>query len=497
MTRWIQRWMACAWVAAAACASALPSADAGGSVDWGPFYSRLAAPDGSVSTRALGPLFERRAGPGADAMVAVRPLYARATNSANRRIEGELLWPVGEFSAMGTERAWRVLLAWYRCFDTTADHPRWRLWILPVYFQGRNAAGDNYAAVFPFGGRISEFLGRDDCRFVLWPVWTRTTVDDMETLDVLYPLYGVAHGTRTDRFRLFPFYGRAVHYGNCDKRFILWPFWNEAAFDSPTSKGSGFILFPFYGRIDLSDESSWMLLPPLFRVTRGAEVNRIQAPWPFFQMESGRRNRFHVWPLFGRTTDPGVDRSYLAWPILWRSRVYRGDMVSRSYWAAPLLYAETRRDRRSAPDAPPEGRRWKVWPLASYAREREDVRFRTLALWPTRDFACIERSWAPLWTLADYRRAGSDADTEILWGMFRRSVRGETSARTSLFPLVEWTGDAPAGEPACREVSLLKGLLGYRWGGVGRELRILYGVRIGLGGPGPSSSTNQTISNRR
>jgi len=46
-------------------------------------------------------------------------------------------------------------------------------------------------------------------------------------------------------------------------------------------------------------------------------------------------------------------------------------------------------------------------------------------------------------------------------------------------------------------VSLFKGLIGYRWGGVGRELRILYGVRIGLGGSGASSSTNQTISSRR
>lgn len=497
MARGIQIWLTGGFVAVAMSAFALPSADRERAVDWGPFYSRLEAVDGSVGTKALGPLFERRTGPGADALVAVRPLYTRATNAANRRVEGDLLWPVGEFSAMGTERGWRCLLAWYRCFDTGAERARWRLWVLPVYYQGRNAKGENYAAVFPFGGRVSEFLGRDDCRFVLWPLWTRTTVDDMETLDILYPIYGVAHGTRTDRFRLFPFYGRAVQYGNYDKRFILWPFWSDATFDSPGSKGSGYILFPLYGRIDLTDESSWMFLPPLFRVTRGAEVNRTYAPWPFFQWESGRRNRFHVWPLFGRTTDPGIDRSYLAWPILWRSRVYRGDMVSRSYWAVPLLYAETLRDRHSAPDAPPEGRRWKVWPLASYARERDEVRFRTLALWPTRDFACIERSWSPLWTLADYRRAGANADTEVLWGMFRRSVRGEASARTSLFPLVEWSGDAPTGQPARREVSLLKGLLGFRWGGVGRELRILYGVRIGLGGTGPSSSTNQTISSHR
>jgi hypothetical protein len=497
MARSIQVWLACGSVFVAAAASfALPS---GGQacIDWGPFYSRIEATDGSVSRRALGPLFESRSGPGDDAMFALRPLYARATNAASDRVDGDLLWPVGEFSSMNGECDWRVGVAWYRCFDTSAERPRWRLWVLPVYYQGRNAAGENYAALFPLGGRICEFLGRDECQFALWPLWQRTTVDDLESLDILFPLYGIAHGTITERLRLFPFYGRVVQQGSYDKRFILWPIWSSADYHYPGSEGSGYILFPLFGRIDLTDQSTWMVLPPFFRFSRGSRVDRIFAPWPFVQYDRGARSRLHVWPLFGRTSDPGLERSYALWPVLWRSKVYREGLVSRSYWAVPLVFAETLRNRRAAPGEPPEALRWKLWPLASYARHHDEVRFRTLALWPTRDFPCIERSWAPWWTVADYHREGADADTEILWGMFRRQVRGEASVRTSVFPLVEWSAAAPEDAPASREVSLLKGLLGYRWGGVGRELRILYGIRIGLGGPGPSSSTNQTISSRR
>jgi len=494
MTRRFQSCLACALAAAAALeASALPSGGAS-VVDWGPFYSRVETADGSVRTRALGPLFERRAEAGGDSLFALRPLYARATNAESGRVEGDLLWPAGEFSSMHDEHGWRLGVAWYRNFDTGSERPRWRLWVLPVYFQGRGASGRNYLAVFPIGGRIEEFIGRDECRFALWPLWMRTTADDLESLDILYPLYGTAHGTKADRFRLFPFYGHATQRGDYEKRFIAWPFWSQATYHYPGSKGTGFVLFPLYGRIDLTDQSTWMAIPPFIRVTQGSHVNRIYAPWPVFKYESGRRNRLHVWPLFGRTADPGVERAYALWPVLWRSKIHRDGMVSRSYWAVPLWFSETRR-RDEAAEA--ESHRWKLWPLASYAREGDAVRLRALELWPTRDFACIERSWAPWWTLAEHRRGGGDADTELLWGFFRRQVRGEESARTSLFPLVEWTAGAPPAGATSREVSLFKGLIGYRWGGVGRELRILYGVRIGLGGSGASSSTNQTISSRR
>lgn len=458
----------------------------GSAVEWGPVYSRFQASDGSMRERALGPLFERVRLADGSAAVAVRPLYARETNAVNGRVNGEILWPAIEFSALGRESGWRALVAWYRCFNTEAELPRWRLWVLPFYFQGRNAAGETYAAVFPLGGRISEMFGQDDIRFALFPLWVSSSVGDLETLDLLFPFYSLTRGRTTERFRLFPLYGRSEQFGNYTKRFILWPFWTQAEYTYPTSAGKGFILFPLYGRIDLTDQTSWLVLPPFIRISRGSEVERVYAPWPFVQIERGRQSRFHLWPLFGRTTDPAIDRAYIAWPFLWSFRLYRDNAVHHSVSVVPVFNMETRRGRGGVADAEGDGpvrsRRWKFWPLASYARDGDDLRFRAPSLWPTRDFAVTERSWSPLWTLVERRATAGAAETEILWGLVRRRSEGGHSARTSVFPLVEWSGREAPGGGREGSVALFKGLAGWSWGEAGRELRLVYGLRIPMGG---------------
>ena len=79
------------------------------------------------------------------------------------------------------------------------------------------------------------------------------------------------------------------------------------------------------------------------------------------------------------------------------------------------------------------------------------------------------------------RWRGGDRETELLWGLYRRSARGDEAARTSVFPLVEWSGDRRAGADRS-SWSLLKGLAGSEREGDRRTWRLLYFIRFSTGG---------------
>lgn len=473
-----------AGLAGAGPARALPPPYAAGArpavreFDWGPLASRLCGLDGSVRLRAAGPVFERSSGSGTN-LLAVRPAFAACAMPFAARRHCEVLWPLWESRRIDAEHSARFALAWYKRYR--ADDPRspYRLWVLPLYFQGRDDAGRGYAAVFPVGGRM-EFLGRD-VRFAMFPVWSQCRVNDAVTTDWLFPVFSETTGTNVHRWRVFPFYGNARLRGYYTKRFILWPFWNQVRYTYPNSTGKGYILWPLYGRLDLTDQQSWMILPPLIRWSRGQQLDYLNAPWPFVQARSGRARRLDLWPFYGRQQRPGIDTEYALWPVLRRERIDEGSVVLRRYWAVPLVHYATRRDRYA-----PEGRDLrerfvKVWPVVSVRRDGHDGCVRVPALWPARDFPVIERNWAPWWTLFEHGWRGGDRETELLWGLYRRSTRGDEAARTSVFPLVEWSGDRRAGADRS-SWSLLKGLAGSEREGDTRTWRLLYFIRFSTGG---------------
>ncbi|MCX7819038.1 MAG: hypothetical protein N2652_07530 [Kiritimatiellae bacterium] len=456
-------------------------------VDWGPLYYRVQLSGSGTIERAVGPLWERRIS--ADGRLwALRPFIARAASATNR-VEGDLLWPLGEFSALPPERGWRVLTAWYHCFDTTAARPRWRLWILPVYIQGRSAAGRDYLGVVPLGGRIEEFFGLDECTFVLWPVWSRQRDGHLLTTAWLYPIWSRTQGPTEERLRVFPFYGRARRHGQYEKQFILWPIWTWARYHYPTSHGTGWILFPFYGRLDLSDQTSRLILPPFIRITHGQEVRGMDAPWPFVRYQTGRRNRLHIWPFYGRTTDPAIDRAYFVWPLVWRLRVTRHDEIHRSWHIVPFAHWRS----STPPQASPSRREGRIWPLLSWSCEGEAWHWRAPELWPTWPLAPVERSWSPLWTLIRYSRSAGETEWELLWGLVRHR-RDAQLRHTSVFPLWEASTATSAHRTSW---SVLKGLVGVRCDGANVHLRLLYALDVPIGGSRPSSCTNPTTSSRR
>ena len=455
--------------------------------DWGPLASWLVDADGNDRFRAAGPFWEQAESPDGKQLKAFpRPLWARAADPAADRDSWDFCWPVASGKTFGKERSWRALLAWYLDDDRADPAARYRFWLLPVWFHGRAADGAGYAAMFPLGGEIRNSLFKDRIRFALWPLWAQSQINDVRTVNVLWPIYSrtTSPDDHLQAFRVFPFYAWTKNVRQFEKTAVLWPLWTHARYVHPKANGTAWVLFPVAGRIDLNSQKGWMVLPPFFQFIRGEQLNRTYCPWPFFQRETGVRDKLYVWPLYGFRKDGPLERRFWLWPLASRE-VNEFAHRRRTRWMLTPLWTCATETARPAAAAAPAGkppvlaRRTKLWPRVSrhWDAEAGTARTRLLDLWPAGRPPAVERSWAPLWTVLDYRVRGADRDLDVLWGLVRNARRADGARATTLFPL--WRHERAAGD-AARRWSVLKGLIAYARTATNRQVRFLWLGRIRL-----------------
>ena len=511
--------------AAPPAASATPSSP---SLDtsWLPFFGAFTEPDGTHRTTAAGPFYESATFPDNTTLSApLRPFYVSALRpDPDYRHDWASLWPLASGKTLRRDRTIRILNYWHYDRDIANPTSAVHNIFFPFWFSGRARDGRTYHALFPIGGTIGDFLVKERIEFLLFPLWARSYVNDVTTTDILWPILSrtTTPDNHIDKFRIFPFYSRNHNAGHYDKTTILWPFWSHATYHYPASSGTSWVLFPICGRTSLSDQSGWSLLPPLIQHTVATNGDfRTVAPWPFYiHKRAGSRETLHIWPLYGQRSDGHLFRQYFLWPILTRERNAYSTTRYRRWTLAPFVsYAAYSRAPLPAPKVPIGGlprsaatasatnapppdpfadpdaetlvsRRIKLWPLFTHQTRREPLpatRFAALDLWPGPTPDVVERSWAPFWTLFDYRTAASAPDSppdaaslSLLWGLYRQSHAPDAPTQYELFPL--WR-HVRAPDDADRHWSLLKGLLAYDRTPSSRRLRLLYLIPIPLPAP--------------
>lgn len=454
-------------------------------VDAGPLYRAGTDVRGTATARVLGPLVERQSSDDGMTFTAVRPFWSRVTDVERDRSVSDFLWPLGMDKIYRGERDWRLFPAFGHDFDVEQPRSRHRWAVFPLLFGGRSLQDQPYFAVFPLGGKLYEFLGSDRIVFVLFPLYAFNEMDEMRSHSVLWPIFSSTVGPGVDRLRVWPFYGYSYNQDRWTKRFVMWPFWTSVQYHYPDQPGSGFILFPLYGKLDVGDRHSRMLLPPLFKVEWAGGGHRAwNAPWPFVQYSRGSVDKLYLWPLYGRKAMEHERQWFALWPLVSGRRSERPKQTMNHFRAVPLVYYESKYARRPAgegADGASAGsdkalsRYFKLWPLFSYRREADHSLLRTLALWPLKHTPGIERNWAPLWSLYTRERAGEVRESELLWGLYRHR-RTATQRDVSVFPLLQTHRDK-AHET--RSWSLLYGLAEMEKTGARRTWRLLYLLRFG------------------
>lgn len=390
-------------------------------------------PGNATSGLRLGPFFETATADDGSSTLAIRPFYSTESSggdATDARAETDILWPLGISSQRGDHSYWRALLLYGTDVDDDPTSPNdpYRFRAFPFVFFGRTLQGGDYAAVFPFGGTIRNFLFFNEVSFVLFPIYASGNTAGVEMKTFLWPFYLERHGKHVDQLRLWPFYGEYEHRGlhmTSRSHFVLWPFWTD--YESyGTVAGGGFILFPFFGhsyyeREKRGVEESWSILPPLFTFGRGDDgYRKINAPWPFVRiLDRDNRRERHFWPLYGSAQRTGSDRKYYLWPFFSETEITANAMTNRFLHIAMPLYFHREHVTADVNGSGKNRRSYsRLWPLFSYRDNGNDttVRFPELSLWSGNEQ--VERNWAPLWSLYTYRKKNDGAYcNDLLWGL--------------------------------------------------------------------------------
>lgn len=399
------------------------------------------------------PLYEKTATTNKTEFLAVRPFYSRSEDPEGERWRTDYLWPLYTRKGFKEETYSRFLFFGFST-DFSEETERQRNWVIPIYFQGVDKHDEGYFAIFPFGGTIHEFLGRDKIMFVLFPLYGKSQVNDVHTTSVLWPIYSRSRGEKVDRARVWPFYGQTELQGEFRKKFILWPFYTSVQYTNERNPGGGFILVPVYGRVITEQASNYWLVAPFFRYMHSDEQWIVHAPWPFIQMAGGTMYKRIVWPLYGKKSLGTLTRQYFLWPFIWNNQTQYAGHVQHRRYVIPLFAYQS--DVVTKPGLKYEAgdvssRYWKIWPLMSWDRRDDHSRFRLLELWPLRNTPGIERNWAPWWTLCRRMNTDGEISHHLLWGLYRHAKSPEQ---------VEW--------------SLLKGFAGYKKTQNSRRYRFLF-----------------------
>ncbi len=444
--------------------------------DWGPFFAQWTDVHDNERSTILGPVRDEVTTPEGWHFQSWRPLWVNWNHEGDTVNRYEAVWPLWTMKRRGNQRTWRFILNFGTNWDIYDPNSRWRLWIMPFFFQGRDIHGEDYMALFPLWGTIREFFFWDSIQFRFWPIYTQSKMNENTATTWFWPILSRTKGPHIDRFRVFPLYGYSEHHRVGRKTFIMWPFWTSVRYTAPAGFGGGWILFPITGHVKLANQETFWFLPPIFRITKGEEQTRFFGPWPIVQQGKGQVDKFYLFPLFGSKTIGSVEKNFFLWPLFTGDHIEGSLSTKRRSFILGFLYQYFRETPHNFETHPELDSTWtKVWPFFTHlTKEQGRIQKTVIPEFNVMRDGPIERNYAPFWQLYVREQVGEDVDTRILWGLWRSASRGEEYKYRSLFPLVSWSREEDGGH-----WSIGKGLISRRVEDGKKSWRLLYLFRFG------------------
>jgi hypothetical protein len=307
-------------------------------------------------------------------LLALRPIYSRRADKFNDVVEWDLFWPF----VFGTGRPdLRRLVIFPLFVKDTLTTPGVgevsRTVLLPFYYRksterkGVKEPGTFF--IFPFGGVIRDFLGRDKISVVLWPLYVKQESATATSWSVLHPIFTYVRWKEGGRgYKFWPVYGINRNPGKMRSEFILWPFYVNQQGCNELGEFKRWWFWPFYGKIEEPGGWEWSVVWPFIsgRYEKAADETSYWYPWPFLGHRKGpNREGRTFWPIYKSTRGPTRRDVNFLWPFGWYRREWPENADNVSFRILPLMFYQ--REKRYVGGASPGHRGRRLAGLAAGA----------------------------------------------------------------------------------------------------------------------------------
>jgi len=434
-----------------------------------PLFQYFSDPtEGTKEIEGLGPFFTWKKDPHRRQW-GIRPLLYWTGDEKESFSRLEVVYPLGKYQVReGDKKGYFVLISLFReeSFD---GKKKWDFQFFP-FFIGKTEEGEDYFGLFPIYGFLLNRYGKEEIRFYLWPLYSRSTSEGVHTTNLFWPFFSFIDGEKKKGYRFWPIYGHRETFGISKSEFFLWPVFLKQTMgmdtDDPVEER---LIFPFYLSKESKHFESKTILWPFFSHARDRLTGFEQwdLPWPVFQSLKGEElYGIKFFPFYGYKEKEGdLKRIFVLYPIYQLEEDQMKETEERTHRILLLIRIRSGEDRQGVQ----KESSLRIWPFFDYEREPTGhTTFSFLYLFPFKDEG-FERNLFPLFRIFRWEKDPQKGkSTDVLWGFYKRTEKEELD-----FWEVAHLIGVKRGE-GWKTVSVLKGLFYYKRDGENVDLRLFY-----------------------
>jgi hypothetical protein len=429
------------------------------------FYDPI---EGTKEIEGLGPFFTWKKDPHRREW-GIHPLLYWTEDEKESLSRLEVVYPLGKYQVKeGDKKGYFVLLSLFR-EESFNGKKRWDFQFFP-FFIGKTEGGEDYFGVFPLYGFLLDRYGKEEIRFYLWPLYSRSTSEGVHATHLLWPFFSFIDGETKKGYRFWPIYGRRETFGMSKSEFFLWPIFlkqsTEMDTDHPVEER---MVFPFYLSKESKQFESKTFLWPFFSYARDrlTGFEQLDLPWPIFQSLKGEKlYGIKFFPFYGYKEKEGdLKRIFVLYPLYQLEEDQMRETEERTHRILLLFRIRSGEDRQGVL----KENSLRMWPFFDYEREPTGRRtFSFLYLFPFKEEG-FERNLFPLFRVFRWEKDPQRGKSiDFLWG-FYKSIERE---KLDFWEVAHLIG-VKRGE-GWKTVSVLKGLFYYHRDGEDVNLRLFY-----------------------
>ncbi|MBI5747958.1 MAG: hypothetical protein HZA00_02455 [Nitrospinae bacterium] len=390
-----------------------------------------------------------------------RPFYSKTEDKKDDTSDVDVIYPLGKYKRNSEESSSRFtpLFTSRKEFKETEGKKR-DFGFFPVFW-GQTEEGEGYGGLFPIYGDMRKRFGKDEIKFVLWPIYARTRDDKTVNKDFIWPIFSTITGEKESGFRMWPLFGYKEKEGEYSKKFFLWPLIHYQNTDLDTSRPKKYRAFlPLYASETSPNRVTKSIIWPFFNYLHDDDENLTlwDFPWPIIQKGKGDNlNVFKVFPIYGYRDKEHLNERFFLWPLYTYKREYPEDsekIVHRFLLISKYEYETSANKTPNSELRTPNSFQLRLWPLFNYKSKKDgETIFHFPEIIPI-ETEGFEKNYAPIFRLYEYdSNIKGEMESKLLWGLYSHK-KNDFGEFIDLSFLISYEKRGDGGS-----FSILKGLL--------------------------------------